>query len=463
MYSNSTRDKMEEECGVFGIYSKNKNNVALMTYYGLFALQHRGQESAGISVCDNGEIITQKNMGLVASIFNDEMLKQMQGTSAIGHVRYSTCGGNRLENCQPLQNNFKLGSIAIAHNGNLTNANTIRDLLEDGGATFSTTIDSEVIIKLIARKSAKGFESAIRDSINAIKGAYALTILMENKLIGVRDPYGIRPLCLGKTEDGDYVLASESCALDAVGAEFIRDLEEGEMVIIDDDGVRSIRYTDNRRFSPCSFEYIYFARPDTTMDGIDVYSARVEAGKMLARQMKIDADIVIGVPDSGVPAAIGYAEESGIPYSNGLIKNKYIARTFIQPTQDMREKSVMAKLNPLKKVISGKRIVIVDDSLVRGTTSKILIEILRKAGAKEIHFRSASPPVKFPCFFGIDTADRGELIAANMSIEEIREYINADTLDYLYVENMLSTFSERCQHSCLACFNGDYPISTLND
>ena len=336
-------------------------------------------------------------------------------------------------------------------------------MLEDGGATFSTTIDTEVIIKMIARKSKEGFESAIKSSINAIKGAYALTIIMENKLIGVRDPFGIRPLCLGITEDEEYILASESCALDAVGAKFVRDIDAGEMVIIDENGIKSIRYTDNKRFSPCSFEYIYFARPDTIMDGIDVYLARVEAGRLLARQQKVDADVVIGVPDSGVPAAIGFAEESGIHYSNGLIKNKYIARTFIQPTQDMRVKAVSAKLNPLKNIIEGKRVVVVDDSLVRGTTSKILIEILRKAGAKEVHFRSASPPVKFPCYFGIDTADRGELIAANMSIEDIQKYINADSLDYLSVENMVSTFTEKCKNSCLACFNGDYPISAPNN
>ncbi len=461
MYSK--KDKMEEECGVFGIYSKNNKNVSIMTYYGLFALQHRGQESAGISVCDNGEITTHKNMGLVSSVFNDDILHNLKGNIAIGHVRYSTCGGNRIENCQPLSNKFKLGDIAVAHNGNLTNANTIRELLEDGGATFSTTIDTEVIIKMIARKSKEGFEAAIKSSINAIKGAYALTIIMENKLIGVRDPFGIRPLCLGITEEEEYILASESCALDAVGAKFVRDIDAGEMVIIDENGIKSIRYTDNKRFSPCSFEYIYFARPDTIMDGIDVYLARVEAGRLLARQQKVDADVVIGVPDSGVPAAIGFAEESGIHYSNGLIKNKYIARTFIQPTQDMRVKAVSAKLNPLKNIIEGKRVVVVDDSLVRGTTSKILIEILRKAGAKEVHFRSASPPVKFPCYFGIDTADRGELIAANMSIEDIQKYINADSLDYLSVENMVSTFTEKCKNSCLACFNGDYPISAPNN
>lgn len=453
-------DKMEEECGVFGIYSKNKEkNISKLAYYGLFALQHRGQESAGISVSLNGDIQTYKNMGLVAKVFDEKILEDLKGNIAIGHVRYSTCGGSKIENCQPLESKFKLGHIAVAHNGNLINADVIRELMEDGGSTFTTTIDSEVIIKLIAKKAKKGCIDAIKESVMAIKGAYALTILMDNKLIGVRDPFGIRPLCLGITEDGDYVLASESCALDAVGAEIIRDIEAGEMVIIDENGVESIKYTENRRFSPCSFEYIYFARPDSIMDGIDVYLARVEAGKMLARQNEIKADLVMGVPDSGVPAAIGFSEESKIPYAHGLIKNKYIARTFIEPSQEMREKAVLAKLNPIKSSIKGKSIIVIDDSLVRGTTSKILIEILRKAGAREVHFKSASPPVKFPCYFGIDTADRGELIAANKTLEEIREEINADSLDYLKLENMIKTLP--CKKCCVACFNGDYPIDIV--
>lgn len=452
------KDKMEEECGVFGIYSKNITEVSQITYYGLYALQHRGQESAGISVSDFGKIVTYKEMGLTADVFTPEILNRLVGNAAIGHVRYSTTGESRIENAQPLESKYKLGQIAVAHNGNLTNAKVIRELLEEGGATFNTSIDSEVIIKLIARKANGSVEDAIRSTLGAIKGAYALVILTGNKLIGIRDPYGIRPLCLGTNKNGDYILSSESCAIDAVGGDFIRDIQPGEMVIIDENGVESIKYSENNKKAPCSFEHIYFARPDSVIDGLNVYESRVEAGRLLARQMKVDADVVIGVPDSGIPAAIGYAEESGIPYAIGLIKNKYIGRTFIKPTQALREQAVMVKLNPLKVNLEGKRVVIIDDSLVRGTTSKILIEIIRRAGAKEVHFRSASPAVKHSCYFGIDTAHREELIAARLSVEEIRKEINADTLDYLSMENMLKSL-KGCDY-CVGCFNGEYPVDT---
>lgn len=450
-------DKMEEECGVFGAFSKDKD-TAHFAYYALYALQHRGQESTGISVWKDGNITTHKGMGLVADVFTPENLDKLKGNIVIGHVRYSTTGESRIENAQPLDNRFKLGQIAVAHNGNLTNSKIIRELLEDGGATFNTTIDSEVIIKMIARKAGEGMISAIRSTVSAIKGAYALVIISDRKLIGVRDPYGIRPLCLGTNKNGDYFLASESCAIDAIGGEFIRDIEAGEMVIIDENGVESIKYAENKKLAPCSFEHIYFARPDSVIDGINVYEARVEAGRLLAKQKKIEADIVIGVPDSGIPAAIGYAEESGIPYGIGLIKNKYIGRTFIKPSQELREQAVTVKLNPLKVNLEGKRVVIIDDSLVRGTTSKILIDIVRKAGAKEVHFRSASPAVKYSCYYGIDTAHREELIAARMSVEEIRKEINADTLDYLSMENMLKSLKSR--DYCVGCFNGDYPMCT---
>lgn len=452
------KDKMEEECGVFGIYSKNIAEVAQITYYGLYALQHRGQESSGISVSNFGEIVTYKGMGLTAEVFTQEVLNNLVGNAAIGHVRYSTTGESKLENAQPLESRYKLGQIAVAHNGNLTNAKIIRELLEDAGSTFNTTIDSEVIIKMIARKANGNVEDAIRSTVGAIKGAYALVILAGNKLVGVRDPYGIRPLCLGTNDNGDFILASESCAIDAVGGTFVRDIHPGEMVIIDENGVKSIKYSENNKKAPCSFEHIYFARPDSVIDGLNVYESRVEAGRLLARQMKVEADVVIGVPDSGIPAAIGYAEESGIPYAVGLIKNKYIARTFIKPTQALREQAVMVKLNPLKVNLEGKRVVIIDDSLVRGTTSKILIEIVRRAGAKEVHFRSASPAVKHSCYFGIDTAHREELIAARLSVEEIRKEINADTLDYLSMENMLKSL-KGCDY-CVGCFNGEYPVDT---
>lgn len=444
------KDKMEEECGVFGVFSKNNVNTAHLTYYALYALQHRGQESAGISVFSNGSISTFKGMGLVSDVFTPENLEKLKGNTAIGHVRYSTTGESRVENAQPLDNRFKLGQIAIAHNGNLTNSKIIRELLEDGGATFTTTIDSEVIIKMIARKAAEGMIEAVRSTVSAIKGAYALVIIFNGKLIGVRDPYGIRPLCLGTNKNGDYFLASESCAIDAVGGEFIRDIGAGEMVIIDENGVESIKYSDNKKIAPCSFEHIYFARPDSIIDGINVYEARVEAGRLLAKQKKVEADIVIGVPDSGIPAAIGYAKESGIPYGIGLIKNKYIGRTFIKPSQELRKQAVMVKLNPLKINLEGKRVVIIDDSLVRGTTSKILIDIVRKAGAKEVHFRSASPAVKYSCYYGIDTAHREELIASRLSVEEIRKEINADSLDYLSMENMIKSLKNR--NYCVGCF-----------
>ncbi|MDD7261423.1 amidophosphoribosyltransferase [Fusobacterium mortiferum] len=452
------KDKMEEECGVFGIYSKEINEVAQITYYGLYALQHRGQESAGISVSNFGEIVTYKGMGLTADVFTPETLNNLVGNAAIGHVRYSTTGASKLENAQPLESRYKLGQIAVAHNGNLTNAKIIRELLEDAGSTFNTSIDSEVIIKMIARKANGNVEDAIRSTVGAIKGAYALVILAGNKLVGVRDPYGIRPLCLGINENGDYILASESCAIDAVGGTLIRDVLPGEMVIIDENGVKSVKYSENNKKAPCSFEHIYFARPDSVIDGLNVYESRVEAGRLLAKQMKVEADVVIGVPDSGIPAAIGFAEASGIPYAIGLVKNKYIGRTFIKPTQALREQAVMVKLNPLKVNLEGKRVVIIDDSLVRGTTSKILIEIIRRAGAKEVHFRSASPAVKHSCYFGIDTAHREELIAARLSVEEIRKEINADTLDYLSMENMLKSL-KGCDY-CVGCFNGEYPVDT---
>lgn len=452
------KDKMEEECGVFGVYCKENKEVSQMCYYAMYALQHRGQESAGITVSNGGQLYSYKGMGLTADVFTEETLNQLQGNAAIAHVRYSSFKDNKIENAQPIESRFKLGQIAVAHNGNLTNSKVIRELLEDGGATFTSTSDSEVVIKMIARKAADGLEEAIKAAVSAVKGAYAFVMLADKKLIGIRDPYGIRPLCIGTNEAGDYFLASESCAIDAIGGHIVRDVEAGEMVIIDDNGIKSVKYAENRNIAPCSFEHIYFARPDSTIDGINVYQARVEAGKLLAKQCKVDADIVIGVPDSGVPAAIGYAEESGIPYAMGLIKNKYIARTFIKPVQSLREQAVMVKLNPLRIQLEGKRVVVVDDSLVRGTTSKILIEIIRRAGAKEVHFRSASPAVMHPCFYGVDIAHRKELIAARMSVEEIRQEINADTLDYLSLENMLKSL--KSNNFCVGCFNGVYPMST---
>lgn len=450
-------DKFKDECGVFGIFSTEGLDVSSMTYYGLYALQHRGQESAGIVVSDGKDLNSYKEMGLVSDIFNEEILKSLKGISAIGHVRYSTTGASNVNNAQPIIGRYKLGSIAIAHNGNLVNADVIRELLEDGGCVFQTSIDSEVILNLIARGAKRGIERAAVDAIQAIKGSYAIVILTQDKLIGVRDPNGIRPLCIGKVNDS-FILCSESCALDSVGAEFVRDVEPGEIVIIDKEGIRSVNFAERTKCETCSFEYIYFARPDSTIDGINVYNSRVRTGRTLYKECPAEADIVIGVPDSGIAAAVGYAEASGIPYGIGFIKNKYVGRTFITPSQEMRERAVSVKLNPLKVNVEGKRVVIVDDSIVRGTTSRRLVEVLRAAGAKEVHFRVSSPVVKYPCYFGIDTPYRSGLIGACASIEEIRQEIGSDSLGYVSMDGLLTSLGED-KGFCLGCFNGIYPVS----
>ncbi|MCM0649542.1 amidophosphoribosyltransferase [Clostridium swellfunianum] len=450
-------DKFKEECGVFGIFAKEALDVSTLTYYGLYALQHRGQESAGIAVSDFSNIQCHKDMGLVANVFNEENLRAMTGSIAIGHVRYSTTGASNVTNAQPIIGRYKLGNIAVAHNGNLVNADVIRELLEDCGCIFQTSIDSEVILNLIARGAKRGMERAIVDAIQAVKGSYAIVLLTEDKLIGVRDPNGIRPLCIGRIDDS-YIICSESCALDAVGAEFVRDVDPGEIVIIDKEGISSISFAERIRPETCAFEYIYFARPDSVIDGINVYTSRIEAGKQLFKESPVDADIVIGVPDSGMQAAMGYAKASGIPYDNGFIKNKYVARTFIAPSQELRERAVAVKLNPLKVNVEGKRVVLIDDSIVRGTTSRKLVDSLRRAGALEVHFRSASPVVKYPCYFGIDTPYRKELIGAQQDIENIREDIGADSLAYLSMEGLLAALGGKNKF-CLGCFNGVYPVA----
>ncbi|WP_300367496.1 amidophosphoribosyltransferase [Brachyspira sp.] len=451
-------DKPREECGVFGIYSKEiKKDILKTLNYALYSLQHRGQESAGITISNYKHLFTYKSMGLVSDLFSSNIPKDTEGNIAIGHVRYSTTGESKIENAQPLENLFRLGQIAIAHNGNLTNAEELRYELEESGATFNATSDTEVIIKLIARKTVNNFIEGIKECINIIKGAFALVIVVDGKLIGVRDPYGIRPLCLGTNENGDYFISSESCALDAVGSKFIRNIEAGEMVIIDEDGVKSFKYTkeDIKKHYPCAFEHIYFARPESNIDGINVYNVRFQTGVLLAKKNKVDADIVIGVQDSGTIAALGFAKESGIPYSIGLVKNRYIGRTFIMPEQSSREETVKLKFNPIKHLIDGKRVILIDDSLVRGTTSKILIDIVRKAGAKEVHFRSASPVIKSPCYYGVDISSQKELIGAKLSVEEIRKEINADTLEYLTIEDMLEALHNH--NYCIGCFTGNYP------
>jgi len=450
-------DKFHDECGVMGIYSNDHKNVSQLIYYGLYALQHRGQESAGIAVTNGEKIEYIKDQGLVAEVFNNQNLKTLNGFSGIGHVRYSTTGDSLAVNAQPLVVNYKKSGFALGHNGNLVNAAEIREMLEDEGVIFQTTIDTEVIANLLARNLNKGIEQAIKQITGIVKGAYALVIQTDEDLIGLRDPHGLRPLCLGKIDE-TYILASESCALDTIGAKFIRDIDPGEIVIINKEGVKSIKSNRWCRKSSCIFELIYFARPDSVIDGINANSYRYKTGRQLAKaDVGMIADRVIPVPDSGIPAAIGYAEESGIPFGIGLIKNRYIGRTFIQPTQELREQGVMIKLNVLKKNVEGKKVVVIDDSIVRGTTSMRLVKLLKDAGATEVHFRVSSPPVQFPCHFGIDTPTRDQLIGATKTLEEIRIMIGADSLKFLSEESMM-TATNQTSGFCKACFDGDYPM-----
>jgi len=452
-------DKLHDECGVFGVFASDASrNVAPLTYYGLFALQHRGQESAGIAVSRGGPIECVKGMGLVGDVFTPEVLSRMEGRISVGHVRYSTAGASCIENAQPFVSRFKLGSIAVAHNGNLTNADVVRELLEDSGVAFTSSSDSEVVVNLIAKNYKKGIEKALTDTIQFIKGSYALAVMTEHALIGARDPHGIRPLCLGEI-DGGWVLASESCAIDAVGGRFVRDVEPGEIVIIDDNGVLSFAFGEKTRKATCAFEYIYFARPDTAIDGIDVYGSRIRAGEILGRESAVTADLVIGVPDSGVPAAIGYGRATGTPFGLGIVKSKYVGRTFIAPSQELREHAVSVKLNVVRSELKDKRVVIIDDSIVRGTTSRRLVSLLREAGAKEVHFRVCSPPVRYPCYFGIDIAHRKELIGNSSSVEEIRDAIGADSLAFISQKGLLEAL-DGVGGYCLGCFTGEYPVAT---
>jgi len=444
-------------CGIVGIYDKGNINAANAAYYALVAMQHRGQESAGIAINNDGIITCYKDMGFVNEVFDDRILSLLKGDMAIGHVRYSTAGASFAANAQPIVIKYKNGNLALAHNGSLVNADYLRGQLEDQGMIFSTTTDTEVIAALIAKNYKEDIIEAIKSMMDIIKGSYALTILTDNKLIGVRDGFGIRPLVLGKLENG-YVLASESCALDTVGAQFVRDVRPGEIVVIDKDEMKSIDHITNLPKKLCLFEHIYFARPDSIIDGVSMYKARENAGRILAKEQPAIADTVLSVPDSGTPAAIGYANESGIPYSIGLIKNRYVGRTFIQPTQSMRELGVKLKLNPLKENINGKRVVIVDDSIVRGTTSKKIVQALRDAGATEVHVRVSSPPVIGPCHYGIDTPTVEELIGGTKTIESIRKYIGADSLGYLSLEGLLAAVGSKGEGFCTACLNGDYPI-----
>lgn len=454
-------DTIHEECGVFGIYSEKSTDVAMSAYYALFALQHRGQESCGIAVNDDGVISCHKGNGLVNDVFKKDTLDALgQGQMAVGHVRYGTTGSGGIFNAQPMVVNHIKGSMALAHNGNLTNSAELREALEMNGSIFHSTSDTEVISYIITKEriSAPSIEAAVFSAMYRLKGAYSLIIMSPTKLIAARDPLGFHPLCIGK-KDGQIIFASETCALNTLGAKYVRDVRPGEIVVVDKYGMRSIEgHCSDRKKALCVFEYIYFARPDSEIEGCSVHLARQKAGSFLAQQHPVEADVVIGVPDSGLDAAMGYAKESGIPYGLGFIKNKYIGRSFIQPTQAQRESDVRIKLNVVPSTVKGKRVVMIDDSIVRGTTCARIVNQLREAGAKEVHVRVSAPPFLFPCYFGTDIDSKENLIANNHTVEEICEIIGADSLGFLSVENVLQLADGCPLDLCAACFNGDYPV-----
>ena len=455
-------DGLHEECGVFGAYDFDGEDVASTIYYGLFALQHRGQESCGIAVSDTngpkGKVMSYKDMGLVNEVFNPENLEKLKGNIGVGHVRYSTAGSSVRENAQPLVLNYVKGTLGMAHNGNLLNAVELREELSYTGAIFQTTIDSEVIAYLIARERLKvgTVEEAVKNAMLKIKGAYSLVVMSPRKLIGARDPFGFKPLCIGK-RDNTYFLSSETCALDTVGAEFVRDVLPGEVVTITSKGIESYTSLCQKKNARCIFEYIYFARPDSKIDGMGVYESRINAGRILAKTHPVDADLVVGVPESGNPAALGFSLESGIPYGNAFIKNNYVGRTFIKPKQAQRESSVKVKLNVLKEAVAGKRVVMIDDSIVRGTTSARIVSLLKNSGAKEVHVRISSPPFKHPCYFGTDIPSEDQRIATGKTVDEICKIIGADSLGYLEVDR-LSEMICGGTGFCDACFTGNYPM-----
>lgn len=455
-------DEMHEECGVFGIYDFDGNDVANTIYYGLFALQHRGQESCGIAVSDTagpkGKVSSLKGMGLVNEVYTPDSLSNLKGNIGVGHVRYSTAGASTIENAQPLVLNYVKGTLGLAHNGNLVNAPELRRELELTGAIFQTTIDSEVIAYHIARERVKcgSVEEAVTRALKKVRGSYSLVIMSPRKLIGARDPFGFRPLCIGK-RDNAYILASESCALDTIGAEFVRDVEPGEVVTISPEyGIQSYKNMCQEQHARCIFEYIYFARLDSVIDGMSVYDSRITAGRCLAKDSPVDADVVVGVPESGNAAAMGYSLESGIPYGTAFVKNGYVGRTFIKPQQSQRESSVRVKLNVLKEAVNGKRVIMIDDSIVRGTTSDRIVGMLREAGATEVHVRISSPPFLYPCYFGTDIPDREQLIAYNRSVDDICKIIGADSLAYLKMERLPELSGGR--QYCHGCFSGQYPM-----
>ena len=446
---------MHESCGVFGVYASGIN-VAQTTFFALFALQHRGQESAGIAAADGHGIRLHTNMGLVSQAFTETDLASLKGHIAIGHNRYSTTGSSRPLNAQPIIAKSDGVTIALAHNGNIINARPLRDELQERGYHFHTGSDSEVIANLILASPGPNWQKRIEHAMHRLQGAYSLAILTEDELIAVRDPFGVRPLCLGAIDNG-WSIASESCALDHIGAQFIREIEPGEIVVIDSHGMKGLNETEGRK-ALCIFEYIYFARPDSIIQGKLLYSAREAMGRILAEEYPVDADLVMGVPDSATAAGIGYSNGSGIPYCEGLLKNRYVGRTFIEPDQRMRELGVQLKFNPLSDIIAGKRLVVVDDSIVRGTTTPRVVSLLKKAGAAEVHLRICAPPIRHPCFFGVDMASKWELIAARKTIPEIREHLGADSLGYLSLEGLIRAVGLPRDIFCLACFTGAYPI-----
>lgn len=456
---------IHEECGVFGIISPQRTDVAGLAYYGLYALQHRGQESCGIVINDDGVFSSYKDLGLVSEVFGADILSGLpQGNMAVGHVRYGTTGGNSRNNCQPVEVNHQKGKMALAHNGNLSNAAELRNMLELSGAIFHTTSDTETIAYIVTRERLRmpSIEKAVSAAMHTLEGAYSLILMSAQKLICARDPYGFRPLCYGKMPDGSFVAASESCALRAIGADFVRDIEPGEILVFGPDGIVSYReHCRQKEKKFCIFEYIYFARPDSVIDGVSVHGARMEAGRILAREHPVSADLVVGVPDSGLDAALGFSMESGIPYEIGLIKNKYIGRTFISPGQNMRLDQVKIKLSAVEESVRDKKIVLIDDSIVRGTTSGRIVRLLREAGAKEIHMRISSPPFLHPCYYGTDIDSEENLIACHHSVEETAQIIGADSLGYLPVTELGSMIGN-CGY-CSACFDGDYPTAVPAD
>ncbi|MDA2933865.1 amidophosphoribosyltransferase [Acidobacteria bacterium AH-259-D05] len=448
-------DKFHDECGVFAIASHEE--AARHTYLGLYALQHRGQESAGIISTDGSRLYQQKGMGYVADVFNDETLSQLLGTSAIGHVRYSTTGETSLANAQPIVSESWRGPIALSHNGNLLNSRSLRQRLESEGAIFQTTSDTEVVLHLLARCPSKDLDQALQEVLHQIQGAYSMLMQTPSVLYAIRDPFGVRPLCLGRL-DGSYTLASETCAFDLIGAEYIRDVVPGEVLKIKDGQLQSFFLPPSPRHAHCIFEHVYFSRPDSRVFNKSVHQSRYQMGRRLAREAPVDADLVVPVPDSGVTAALGYADESEIPFKFGLIRNHYVGRTFIEPKQSIRHFGVKIKLNPVKELLEGQRVILVDDSIVRGTTSRKIVEMVRSAGAQEVHLRISSPPTVSPCYYGIDTPTHEELIGVNKTSEEIREFTGADTLTYLSLEGMKEAVSDP-QNFCSACFDLQYPIA----